>query len=94
MIEVPWDPEDCLESNEENQTVLASAITSGLVFTVILVILGIAYYKRAAAGKAKVNVDTDRNPVYGTYSRGWEDDGEYGDGDVVELTDNNPVYGT
>ena len=41
-----------------------------------------------------MNVGTDRNPVYGTYSRGWEEDGEYGDGDVVEITDNNPVYNT
>ena len=73
---------------------LASSISSGLVFTTILVVIGIVCYKQTAAVKSKVNVDTDRNSVYGTYSRGWEDDGEYGDGDVVELTDNNPVYGT
>ena len=91
MVEVPRDPEKCLESKEENSIILGSAVASGLV----LIILGIVCYKRRAnaQGVAKVNLDTDRNPVYGTYSKGWEDDGEYGDGDVVELTDNNPMYG-
>ena len=94
VIDVPWDPEICFESNKENQIILASAVASALVFTIILVTIGIVSFKRAAAVKSNVNVDTDRNPVYGTYSRGWEDDGDYGDGDVVELKDNNPVYGT
>ena len=48
---------------------------------------------RKAKAVSKVKVDTDSNPVYGTYSRGWEEDRVYGDGDVVEMTDNNPVYG-
>ena len=93
VVEVPWDPEICSESNEKETEIiiLASAIASGLLLTSILVTIGIVCYKRR--GKAQGVVDTDRNPVYGTYSRGWEDDGEYGDGDVVELTDNNPVYG-
>ena len=34
----------------------------------------------------------DLNPVYGTYSRGSMDEGEYGDGDVVEAKDYNPYY--
>ena len=61
--------------------------------TSILVTISIICYMRRAKAVSKVNVDTDSNPVYRTYSRGWEEDGVYGDGDVVELTDNSPVYG-
>ena len=88
VIGVPWDPEQCLESNEiETEKILASAVATGLVLTSILATIGIVCNMRRAKAVSKVNVDTDTNPVYGTYSRGWEEDG-----DVVELTDNNPVY--
>ena len=33
------------------------------------------------------------NPVYGTYSRGWYEEGEYGDGDKVYVEDTNENYG-
>ena len=42
--------------------------------------------------KAETTFDTDENHVFGTYSRGWEAEGEYGDGDIVEITDTNDYY--
>ena len=34
----------------------------------------------------------DINNDYGTYSRGWYEEGEYGDGDKVYVTDTNECY--
>ena len=34
----------------------------------------------------------DINDTYGTYSRGWDGEGEYGDGDKVYATDSNTYY--
>ena len=34
----------------------------------------------------------DENDVYGTYSRGSDDEGEYGDGDRVYVMDTNSNY--
>ena len=98
VIEVPWDP-NCLESKEDQivstSTVAAVAIAAGLLTTATLVTICVVYKRKAAAKDiANLNHDRDFNPVYGTYSRGWDEDGEYGDGDVVEVTDDNPVYGT
>ena len=43
-------------------------------------------------GQVKENYGTDENHTYGTYSRGWEEDGVYGDGDKVYVTDTNDYY--
>ena len=32
------------------------------------------------------------NPIYGTYSRGWDGEGDYGEGDKVYVIDNNDYY--
>ena len=34
----------------------------------------------------------DINDTYGTYARGWDGEGEYGDGDKVYVTDSNTYY--
>ena len=34
----------------------------------------------------------DINNDYGTYSRGWYEEGDYGDGDKVYVTDTNECY--
>ena len=93
VIEVPWDP-NCLESGKEDHTVLTttilvSAISAGLVFIIIMVTISILCYKRR-----NEIVKTDYNDIYGTYARGWHGEGDYGDGDQMEMKDHNPVYGT
>ena len=35
---------------------------------------------------------TDENHIYGTYSRGWDGEGDYGEGDQVYVTDTNDYY--
>ena len=44
--------------------------------------------------RRKEIVKRDYNDIYGTYARGWDGEGDYGDGDRIEMTDQNPVYGT
>ena len=34
----------------------------------------------------------DVNDIYGTYARGWDGEGEYGDGDKVYVSNVNPEY--
>ena len=36
----------------------------------------------------------DVNDIYGTYARGWDGEGEYGDGDKVYVSDANTYYGS
>ena len=35
----------------------------------------------------------DVNDIYGTYARGWDGEGDYGDGDKVYVSDSNTYYG-
>ena len=35
----------------------------------------------------------DVNDIYGTYARGWDGEGDYGDGDKVYVCDSNTYYG-
>ena len=37
-------------------------------------------------------VETNENPIYGTYSRGLDGEGDYRDGDTVYATDTNDYY--
>ena len=60
----------------------------------VVAVVALALWRRKKTQKSNEDTfRTDENHVYGTYSRGWSEDGEYGDGDVVEVTDNNENYG-
>ena len=83
-----------LETDDENQMKLALVIAIGSAFAIILVTVIIVCYRgRKKMMKTKI-VKTDNNDTYGTYARGWDGEGDYGDGDQIEMTDHNPVYGT
>ena len=45
------------------------------------------------APKEPDSIDLPMNPIYGIYRRGWNGEGEYGDGDIVEVFDTNDYYG-
>ena len=64
-----------------------------MIFTIVLglVLWRKRFNKRAEEKKLEEN--KDENPVYGTYSRGWDGEGDYGDGDVMEMSDRNSMYG-
>ena len=67
----------------------------GLGAVVLIITIGVTILiKRRKKTNVPQQADIDINPVYGTYSRGSMDEGEYGDGDLVEAVDFNPVYGT
>ena len=95
VVEIPWNP-NCLDSHGEKLVVLGSAIAGGFVMFTLFLTISILCYKNSkkANDATNENMNIDENHVYGTYSRGWEENGEYGDGDTVEVTDINPMYET
>ena len=83
--------------NDANFTIFA-AVGVGTVVLLIFIVLAClvpSYMKSQKSEKKKKGevFHTDENHVYGTYSRGSIEDGEYGDGDVVEIIDTNVYYG-
>ena len=64
---------------------------SGVLIFLLLAVAVIRIWRRVTRKEDK-NFQTEENDMYGTYSRGWEEDGEYGDGDVVEIIDRNGYY--
>ena len=44
------------------------------------------------ARRARDWLMVEENSDYGTYSRGYDGEGEYGDGDVQEVIDTNDYY--
>ena len=63
---------------------------SALIVTVLSIVAIVTFCMRKK--KTPEVPRPDLNPVYGTYSRGSMEEGEYGDGDVVEAKDYNPYY--
>ena len=82
--------------NDANFTLFA-AVGAGAVVLLIFIVLACilpTYMKSQKSEKRKDEVfHTDENHVYGTYSRGSVESGEYGDGDVIEIIDTNVYYG-
>ena len=72
-------------------TIVGGTTGGGLVVITVLA-LGCVWRKRRVKA-AEEEMDIDENDTYGTYARGSWDEGEYGDGDVVEVVDNNELYG-
>ena len=63
---------------------------SVLIVTVVSIVAIVTFCMRKK--KTPEAPRPDLNPVYGTYSRWSMEEGEYGDGDVVEAKDFNPYY--
>ena len=65
-----------------------------LLLVVIIILIIVCCLKRRCC-KKPTPMKEDVNDLYGTYARGWDDDGgegEYGDGDKVYVTDTNDYY--
>ena len=71
-------------------TIGVGAAIIGLIL--IAAITAVGYRLKKKRGQEDIS-KTDENVVYGTYSRGWEGEGDYGDGDTVYVTDTNDFYG-
>ena len=65
---------------------------------VALAIIGVIYMCKKCSLKPNCRAlsqdfeKEDINDTYGTYARGWDGEGEYGDGDKVYVTDSNTYY--
>ena len=73
--------------------VIVTAAGSGILFILLSVAFSVCVYKRKARDSRGEAWSTDENHTYGTYARGWDGEGDYGDGDVTEAVDNNDLYG-
>ena len=81
-------------SGDGNPALLIAGAISGLLVLLLVIVVVVVVFKRKTTKKNTGVFKTDENYVYGTYSRGSKEDGEYGDGDVVEVIDTNDYYGS
>ena len=63
-----------------------------VLLLLLIIIVGLKIWKEVTKKRHNSVLHTDENDTYGTYSRGWDGEGEYGDGDVVETIDRNDYY--
>ena len=76
------------------QTVtLAGVVAGGSLVVVIILVALICFLRTRVKSDEQPAFYTDENDIYGTYERGWDGEGDYGDGDVVEVVDINHLYG-
>ena len=73
---------------------IIAAVGAFIMFVLAVVVLLVcrAWRKKLSQGNRTEINKTDENPTYGTYSRGCEEDGVYGDGDKVYVNDANDYY--
>ena len=86
--------DDVDESQNGRRDAMLSIIAGVVSIILIVTVVALVVWKRKRGNGAKDanNFHTDENHTYGTYSRGWEEGGEYGDGDKVYVTDSNDYY--
>ena len=83
-------------SNQESGIGIGAAIAILISSAIVILIVAItaAVGCRLKSIRNQENISkTDENVDYGMYSRGWEGEGDYGDGDKVYVTDTNDYYG-
>ena len=94
---VPYSPmivQQELERADFIQTVtLAGAASGGVLVVIVVVVALVCFLRTRVKADEHPAYNTDENDVYGTYGRGWDGEGDYGEGDVVEVVDNNELYG-
>ena len=74
-----------------NSTLVVCTITIILTLCTSAIVIAICWKSNKGA-RPEENVDIEENLTYGTYSRGHDEDGEYGDGDKVYIHDTNAYY--
>ena len=86
-------PDDQAKDETESKTTLILVgvlLSCGFVAIAAIVVVIICWRKKKKTNKGLPRRTVDANPIYGTYSRGWDGEGEYGDGDKVYVTDTSP----
>jgi flagellar basal body-associated protein FliL len=69
-------------------------IVAGVALCMIFLVVVIFLVKKAKRKEEETEQWQDNNPMYGLYHRGWDGEGDYGDGDQMEVEDTNAYYGT
>ena len=86
----PGDDDSGAKTSDEGDIIIPLAAVL-LVLLIIVVTTTTVVLQRKNLGKPKRG-STDLNDTYGTYARGWDGEGEYGEGDKVYVTDTNTYY--
>ena len=68
------------------------ASVGAAVLVAIAGVVCIICWKKRRGNASTTKESSDENHVYGTYSRGWDGEGSYGDEDTVYVTDTNDYY--
>ena len=63
-----------------------------MLLLLLIIIVGLKIWKEVTKKRHTSVFHTDENDTYGTYSRGWDGEGDYGEGDKVYVTDANDYY--
>jgi len=84
-------PGNQVEDEADNSNLMIVTSVLGFALLVVIVILIIVCLKKRCCMR-KPPMKHDVNDTYGTYARGWDSEGEYGDGDKVYVTDTNDYY--
>ena len=86
------------DKNDEDETdsktiiLIVGVLAFGFV-AITAIVVSIICWKKKMTRNVPPRRSVDENPIYGTYSRDWDGEGEYGDGDKVYVTDASPYYG-
>ena len=84
---------DITRNNSDETIPMIVGIAASVLVAITAVVCIICLKKKRKRSEAQnTEKDTDGNPVYGTYSRGWNGEGDYGDGDRVYVSDTNEYY--
>ena len=93
------DGTNSLEEGKNSRDLSQIPIIAGIQFgstllVAVAAVVGIICWKkrRDTRVSSENKMNTDENDTYGTYSRGWDGEGDYGDGDKVYVTDTNDYY--
>ena len=88
--------ENTTDARTENRTskLKWTLVGIGSAFIVLLLLIAIivCIRKKNRNERNTSLQDIDENDIYGTYGRGWDGEGLYGDGDKVYVTDTNDYY--
>jgi hypothetical protein len=79
---------------KQSYIVIISVSAGAMSLALLVVIIVLVNRSRKRTNGAMAVERKDVNSIYGMYHRGWDGEGDYGDGDQMEIRDTNDYYGT
>ena len=90
-IEITTNSSNGTESESGSLEIIAGGV-SAAVLVLVPAVVGIVFWMKRRGNPSTTKESSEENHMYGTYSRGWDGEGDYGDGDNVYVTDTNSEY--